>query len=362
VTRFHKLIVAAALLAGGYGLALVVSGLSDFLWARQLIRGTGDTSFGGDASFGGSWIGGPTATGTTRLVPEPAAATAQVNTEQSGAVPRDGVPLVSGAAQPSPSPTWLAPVLQANWVGDTQDKHDELTSTATNVPATNVAADKPAPEAEASGLAGQPRARLTDVKRSRNSASAGAADVHVRSTSPWDRWPRWDPPAAVAAPAEPDNRAPASVPAEMVSVGSSTARRDLSSSFDGPSDDSAANVAELRTHIVVDGDSLPKLADRYLDEPQLGDAIFQLNRDVLSDPELLPIGTVLKIPERRMASSSRAGRPSPDPGRRAVRVNGSILQDADAWEPVDVAPRAQLLTPQSPTTAPAIPSPATSSW
>ena len=58
-----------------------------------------------------------------------------------------------------------------------------------------------------------------------------------------------------------------------------------------------------RTHIVVDGDSLKKLASRYLDDPHRDWEIFKLNRDSLRDPELLPIGAVLKIPDLQQATA-----------------------------------------------------------
>ena len=42
-----------------------------------------------------------------------------------------------------------------------------------------------------------------------------------------------------------------------------------------------------RTHKIVDGDTLPALAERYLGSADPHE-IFAANRDVLSDPELLP--------------------------------------------------------------------------
>ena len=51
-----------------------------------------------------------------------------------------------------------------------------------------------------------------------------------------------------------------------------------------------------RTHKIVDGDTLPTLADRYLGSASRAGEIFAANRDVLLDPELLPIGAELKIP------------------------------------------------------------------
>lgn len=56
--------------------------------------------------------------------------------------------------------------------------------------------------------------------------------------------------------------------------------------------------AEIRHH-VVDGDTLAALAERYLGDARRASAIYAANRDVLDDPELLPIGALLKIPERQ---------------------------------------------------------------
>lgn len=51
-----------------------------------------------------------------------------------------------------------------------------------------------------------------------------------------------------------------------------------------------------RTHKIVDGDTLAALAQLYLGSAARAREIFDANRDVLSDPELLPIGVELKIP------------------------------------------------------------------
>lgn len=52
-----------------------------------------------------------------------------------------------------------------------------------------------------------------------------------------------------------------------------------------------------RTHKIEDGDTLPALAARYLGSADRAIEIFQANRDILSDPQLLPIGGELKIPQ-----------------------------------------------------------------
>jgi nucleoid-associated protein YgaU len=51
-------------------------------------------------------------------------------------------------------------------------------------------------------------------------------------------------------------------------------------------------------HTIVDGDTLAALAERYLGSATRAQEIFEANRDVLRDPELLPIGGELKIPPR----------------------------------------------------------------
>ena len=51
-----------------------------------------------------------------------------------------------------------------------------------------------------------------------------------------------------------------------------------------------------RTHRIVDGDTLADLAQRYFGSAADAQRLFDANRDVLSDPRLLPIGVELKIP------------------------------------------------------------------
>ncbi len=58
---------------------------------------------------------------------------------------------------------------------------------------------------------------------------------------------------------------------------------------------------EPQTHKIVNGDTLQDLAARYLGSALRAGEIFQANRDVLTDPELLPIGVELKIPARNAA-------------------------------------------------------------
>ncbi len=50
------------------------------------------------------------------------------------------------------------------------------------------------------------------------------------------------------------------------------------------------------THRVIDGDSLALLAERYLGSSSRAMEIYEANRNVLTHPEILPIGAELKIP------------------------------------------------------------------
>lgn len=53
-----------------------------------------------------------------------------------------------------------------------------------------------------------------------------------------------------------------------------------------------------RTHTVVDGDTLSELARRYLGTADRYLEIYQWNSDVLANPDVLPIGQLLRIPPR----------------------------------------------------------------
>lgn len=52
----------------------------------------------------------------------------------------------------------------------------------------------------------------------------------------------------------------------------------------------------FRIHVVHNGDTLERLAERYLGDAGRSLELFDLNRDVLENPHLLPIGAQLHIP------------------------------------------------------------------
>ncbi len=105
-------------------------------------------------------------------------------------------------------------------------------------------------------------------------------------------------------------------------------------------------ATESRTHIVVDGDSLERLASRYLSDPQRGREIYELNRAVLSSPDLLPIGAELKIPDRVASISwGRRGSQANSVDTRSNRETGSGAMTQIRPAPQGIIPRAQLAPP-----------------
>jgi nucleoid-associated protein YgaU len=59
---------------------------------------------------------------------------------------------------------------------------------------------------------------------------------------------------------------------------------------------SAATEAKAQTYTVVPGDSLSKIAKKFYGNANDWHAIFEANRDKISNPDLIRIGQVLTIP------------------------------------------------------------------
>jgi nucleoid-associated protein YgaU len=93
-----------------------------------------------------------------------------------------------------------------------------------------------------------------------------------------------------------------------------------------------AGFSELRRHRIADGDTLSGLAVRYLGSADRYREIYELNREALANPDLLPIGTELKIP----ALGSKVSTPG--------SINNRPM--------VPVAPRASAISPAAPGAAP----------
>jgi nucleoid-associated protein YgaU len=68
-----------------------------------------------------------------------------------------------------------------------------------------------------------------------------------------------------------------------------------------PSNHRAATAAqasrEVRRHVIAEGDTLFNLAQRYYGDGERFIDVYRANRDVLTSPDRLPVGTALIIPE-----------------------------------------------------------------
>jgi nucleoid-associated protein YgaU len=101
------------------------------------------------------------------------------------------------------------------------------------------------------------------------------------------------PPSMSSALAELDRR--------VFPIGDSPAKTSNSSHVPAPTAIATdARLVELdsreRSHEIADGDTLVRLAERYLGRADRGQELFEYNRDVLSNPNVLPIGKQLRIP------------------------------------------------------------------
>lgn len=329
MTRSHKLILASTFVAGGYAFALLLGSVGDWLWPNAGLRETAADEHVVRPALKSELRTTTNAIGGARLVPESAAS------QNKGAT----------AAPAIPDPTWLVaapPVFTTessspHSAGDASPDLNRRNSDST--------IDSPSPWA-----------RITSVKSHRETPS--------KEGSPWDRWPRWDPnvtasttehdpvPSAAPVVAGFEQAAPLDTRAVQVSFEGSPEVHSQSLSGERQRSHELADTSDMRIHILVDGDSLAKLADRYLDDPELSDEIFRLNRDVLDDPELLPIGVELRIPDRQAVENRQAA------SLPIVQTTGTRapvrLPPVDNWTGRSPAnDRPELLAPERPTWAPA---------
>jgi nucleoid-associated protein YgaU len=82
---------------------------------------------------------------------------------------------------------------------------------------------------------------------------------------------------------------------DLSPTGSASSTGSSSSQATGPLVD--ANAPE-QTHKVVDGDTLQNLAQHYLGRANRYLELYEYNRDILKNPEVLPIGAELRIPSQ----------------------------------------------------------------
>jgi len=93
----------------------------------------------------------------------------------------------------------------------------------------------------------------------------------------------------------------------------------------GPGD----RVEQRRKHQIVDGDSLPRLAARYLGSESRWSEIYAANAPLLPDPRLLPIGAELTIPPADAANGSFHAAPQDDKRNRTGDAPSAAITRAD---------------------------------
>ena len=62
-----------------------------------------------------------------------------------------------------------------------------------------------------------------------------------------------------------------------------------------------------QAYVIRDGDDLTGIATRFYGQPAAATAIWMANRDAVPDPNVLPIGTVLRLPPAWSVFASRGG-------------------------------------------------------
>jgi nucleoid-associated protein YgaU len=73
-------------------------------------------------------------------------------------------------------------------------------------------------------------------------------------------------------------------------------RPDFSNVSSGGSSNAPQRGAAERTYVVVKGDSLSKIAKREYGDAQEWRRIYEANRDVIQDPDMIHPGQTLRLP------------------------------------------------------------------
>ncbi len=73
--------------------------------------------------------------------------------------------------------------------------------------------------------------------------------------------------------------------------------RSGSSSTASPAKPGTSPAAGARTYTVVSGDSLSKIAKRVYGDPQKWRVIYEANRNLIKNPDLIHPGQILTLPE-----------------------------------------------------------------
>lgn len=105
---------------------------------------------------------------------------------------------------------------------------------------------------------------------------------------------------------------------------------------------SFAAAQPRQRHRLVDGDTLPKLAERYLGRADLDWAIFEANRDVLNDPQLLPLRVEISIPSPSELNSLPQGGSVTPSAPSAVTSSASTMQPLQPLRPLGSQPHLRM--------------------
>ena len=107
----------------------------------------------------------------------------------------------------------------------------------------------------------------------------------------------------------------------------------------------STTMSEPVWHVVTDGDSLPKIAQRYLRDANRAREIYDMNRDKLDSPDLLPIGAELRIPQTVAAAQSFDVFDSSGGQTDAFAPQSHLVPLPELPESVRSTPRARLQAP-----------------
>ncbi|MGD9634764.1 MAG: LysM peptidoglycan-binding domain-containing protein [Pirellulales bacterium] len=335
MSKSRKFSLAAILVAGGYLAALVFGGVP------ELVLPAAESPLDPSADLG--WLSGvknwmapekpPTEVG--QLVAESAVSIdADPTAAEFVAAKHEGPTWLRASTEPSSTTSTMPvpPALRATHVAS----HPEPAAAPTLLQTPLVAAPIQAQAAEEPKPG--PKARITEVRPVVASSQPAA--------SPWDRWPRW--------PTGDGNVQEGAVPATFQDLSTAPPKPQQAAYHESevvrknspPLDPGAKPVDALRTHVVIDGDTLTRLAERYLDDPERSAEIYRLNRDVLTNPELLPIGVELRIPARERPGDALAAL-SPTGSVAVSEPRGPDAMVPVPWSPkaFEEAPHARLLQP-----------------
>jgi phage tail protein X len=110
----------------------------------------------------------------------------------------------------------------------------------------------------------------------------------------------------------------------------------------------AASKRIRRTHVIRDRDTLASIAVRYYGSADFAGRIYAANRHVLSNPDLLPVGQSLVLPEFDQSVGTEPLRPldaSSDSASRpqVPQRNGVGKSETSEGSPSGMKPSTQLV-------------------